>query len=351
MKTSILKPLLLGLLLTTALFSCQKENEEAEQSEAVKKYLELKASMTALNSINSMNSRNENADMAGNFMSVIGMSKFMGNTLDINYSETDSAGVIDGYNPDDYDLWEYQTCATVSETENEDGTYSTIYDYGEGCEEYGFLMKGKITYIWSSEGNTYYSKVIYENYYSYGTEINGYSEYSFTSDGGSYFNIVVKEFSDTDSSMDMPDITFNWSGSSTASDQLEYKFDDGDTYTYSSNYSNKWDNTSSTVLIGEYNYKNLSNGYEFDYEVLSPVITNYECMDSWTAVSGIEQIYYKEDGKESSFTLNYGDGTCDNLVSVTENGKTSIIDFGKLISNTADATISSPASRGSGKKK
>jgi hypothetical protein len=116
---------------------------------------------------------------------------------------------------------------TVTETENEDGTFTTVYDYGDGCEEYGFLMKGKITYIWSSEGNTYYSKVVYEKYYSYGTEINGFSEYSFTSDGSSYYNIAVKEQYDTDS-MVLPYVSFNWSGTSTASDQLEYKFDEGD---------------------------------------------------------------------------------------------------------------------------
>jgi hypothetical protein len=60
---------------------------------------------------------------------------------------------------------------------------------------------------------------------------------------------------------------------------------------------------------------------------------------------GNRKIYYKENGKVSSFTLNYGNGTCDNLVSITENGKTTIVDFGIIFSNIADATIASPGIR------
>ena len=47
-------------------------------------------------------------------------------------------------------------------------------------------------------------------------------------------------------------------------------------------------------------------------------------------VSVIETITSTENGEILEYSLNYGSGTCDNLAELTQNGETSVIDFGEL---------------------
>jgi hypothetical protein len=69
---------------------------------------------------------------------------------------------------------------------------------------------------------------------------------------------------------------------------------------------------------------------EYHYVVTEPLITDYRCTSSWVPVSGIETISTTEKGVVQEYSLNYGNGTCDNLAQLTQNGETSIIDFGDL---------------------
>jgi hypothetical protein len=341
MKSKTSLSLLLGMLILTGIFSCEKEKEEKpEPSETVKNYLAIKTKMGMFNGMNSngeMSTMNGNSDQSRNFMAVIGISQFSSNSLEIESRGTEP-GVSHGYPGDSIDVWEYYTCATVTETDNGDGTFTTVYDYGDGCDEYGSLFSGKMTYIWSNEGNNYYSMVIYDNYYSYGTKMNGFSEYSFTSDGNSYYGYATKEI--TDDTVYAPDVFFNWSGTSTAIEEMTIIFDNGESYAYSSDYSNKWDSVSFTLLTGEYNFKNEAEGYEYNYLVTKPLFTDYRCSETWVPVSGIESIYYKESGLSAHFTLDYGNGSCDNLGILTENGESSVVDFGEMIQMYNDGVVS-----------
>jgi len=212
---------------------------------------------------------------------------------------------------------------------NGDGTFTTIYDYGDGCDEFGYLAKGKITYIWKNVGNDYYSKVLYDHYYNYGMEMNGYSEYSFISDGNSYFEYDSAQGSKD--SLVSPGIVFYWSGTSTGKDDISIVYDNGEKYTYTSNYSNKWDNSTYTVLEGEYTCISEPDGYEYHYLVTTPLFYNYACTNTWVAVSGVETIHYKDVAESYDFLIDYGNGNCDNLATITENGETSVVDFGELI--------------------
>jgi hypothetical protein len=179
MKAKIGKAVLLGIVLFSVLLSCKEEHSsDTEQSDVVKRYLEFKTKMNAMNAVSGQMS---------NFLSVIGASQLNNNMFHLKSASGDSI-YTDSIPADTSGYWDYWTCATVTEFDNNDGTYTTIYDYGDGCDEFGSLIRGKITYIWKNEGNDYYSKVLYENYYSYGMEMNGFSEYTFISDGNSYFD-------------------------------------------------------------------------------------------------------------------------------------------------------------------
>ncbi len=202
------------------------------------------------------------------------------------------------------------TCADVRETIDEDGNTVTILDYGEdGCDEFGELTKGKITYIWKDDGNKYYSKVLYDNFYSYGTLMNGYSEYTFTDESTIGDNT-------TDSI---------WSGTSVCEENMTIVFDDGEEYEYTADYSDKWDGETYTTLEGTFTFKSESE--EFSYKVNAPLVYNFECEDTYVAVSGVEEIYYRDSEGVEEYLIDYGDGTCDNKAMITENGETYEIDF------------------------
>lgn len=320
MKKIIFNAIVFFAILLTVTVSCDKSKTgNIDQTEKVKKILELEARMNALNS---------GTGKITNFMSVIGYSQYKDGELTI-----DSVGSEPGYPDSIYydttDYWAPVTCAKVTESDNADGTHTTVYDYGDGCDEYGSLSRGKITYIWRNEDNNYYSEVIYDHYYSYGVEMNGISRYSFTSDGNSYYSAGTMENYD-DSTVTIMPVVFNWSGVSTGHDSLTMTYDDGNITFNRSDYSNIWDNISYKVLQGDYYYSSTSDGYEYHYMVTEPLITDFRCTSSWVPVSGIEIISTTEQGEILEYSLNYGNGTCDNLAQLTQNGETSIIDFGEL---------------------
>lgn len=332
MKIKRIRTGFLVTLIALAAVSCKKETtNDTPQSEEVKNYLELKTKMSAIQAT---------SGQMNNFMDVIAASQLNSNGLSLESNTGDSV-VKDSLPVDDGDFWNYWTCATVTETNNGDGTITTVYDYGDGCEEYGSMMRGKISYIWRNTENNYYSKVIYENYYSWGMEMDGYSEYSFTSSGDSYFE-YTNEDGNSDSVVS-PGIVFNWSGTSTGNENMTVTFDNGDSYSYTSLYNNEWDNSSYTLLEGEYTYISQSAGYEYSYYISVPLVYNYECTDTWVPVSGIEEIHYVNGTETYDFVTNYGNGSCDNLAEVTENGITTVVDFGDLYTiyaeENADGTV------------
>lgn len=323
MKKIFLNLIVALTILLVGTVSCEKNKDENNNSTAtVKKILELEARMHALNA---------GTGKMTNFMSVIGYSQLKEGRLDMNGTGCDST-YTDSIYIDTTNYWEPYTCATVIETDNPDGTHTTVYDYGEGCYDYGFLTSGKITYTWKNENNSYFSEVIYENYYSYGVEMNGTSSYSFTSDGNSRYIILNSDGSTGDSTVTSMPVSFNWSGTSTGHEDITMIYDGGSMTYYKSDYSNKWDSISYIVLQGEYYCTGSTdtNNYEYHYLVELPLVTDYRCMNAWVPVSGIETITTTENGESSGYSLNYGNGACDNLAELTQDGETSVIDFSEL---------------------
>jgi hypothetical protein len=320
MKKIILNAIILFAILLTATVSCDKnKTDKTTPTEKVKKILELEARMNAINS---------GTGKMTSFMSVIGYSQYKNGELKIDSSGSEP-GYPDSIYYDTTNYWAPITCAKVTDTDNEDGTHTTIYDYGDGCDEYGSLTKGKITYIWKNYDNNYSSEIIYDHYYSYGVEMNGISKYNFTSDGNSYYSTGTKE-DYNDSTVTIMPVEFNWSGTSTGHDDMTMIYDDGNSTYYRSDFSNVWDSISYKVLQGDYYYSSTSDGYEYHYLVTKPLITDYSCTGSWVPVSGIEIITTTENGETQEYTLNYGNGNCDNLAELTQDGETSVIDFGEL---------------------
>ncbi len=210
----------------------------------------------------------------------------------------------DGWD-DTTDVWDdWESCAEITETENEDGSFTLVMDYGDGgCEEYGLLMKGKITMTWKMDENGYYFEEIYENYFMYDVTIDGKVVFE-----GSWNEISWENFT--------------WEGE----EDLKFTFEDGELIEMKGKFKEKGDANSYTVLEGSYSYSS-SLAYSFSYEVTKPLVYLYTCENTYIPVEGTEKVNYTEDGESEEFVMDYGDGACDNKYTITSNGVTEEYDY------------------------
>ena len=196
-----------------------------------------------------------------------------------------------------FDDWE--SCAEITQEILDDGGFKIVIDYGEeGCEEFGELIKGKITIIWRKENFNFTCTEIYENF-SYGdVVINGTTTYT-------------SSFTDNMMSGDMV-----WEGS----EDLTLTFGD-EVITIKGKFKEILTEESYTITEGTYEFSS-SKGYSFTYEITKPLVYLFSCENVCIPVEGTEEISYTEDGETCNFVVDYGDGTCDNIYTVTGNGET-----------------------------
>lgn len=246
--------------------------------------------------------------------------------------------------PGDSTIYEdpWISCAITTETVNPDGSITTVVDYGDGCEEgwadWKYRMWGKITstYLYqnSIDGNVfkdvYYYDNAYENYGGY----NYYDSSDWEMDGISHY--------EGESSYDTSYLSF--SGWYLYEDNTTYRWNE-ETYSYRGEGKTSYDNTRWTTEYANYEYLN-GNDYYYRTTVLKPLVMDYTCSGPiwltrnaiaegdensivyiFTYVSGVEEISYRQGDEEGHFIIDYGDGECDNIITVTENGNKSIIDL------------------------
>lgn len=229
----------------------------------------------------------------------------------------------------------WQSCAVVTITSNPDGSTTTVYDYGTGCEEgggdYRYVIQGKYTSTYREsyreEGSSYKQSYLYgTTYENYGTYIPGVS-FWLLNGGGTY----------------QGESSYNWetgvfSGSYEYDDETTYQFD-STTYFYQAKGRSSYSNENFTVESGDNNY---TFGEEFyKSKVLRPLVIDYTCYQQkadgenaeafllWVYTSGRERIQYKFGEEEGSFEIDYGDGECDNIVTVYYDGNVTQIDLSK----------------------
>lgn len=222
-------------------------------------------------------------------------------------------------------------CYTESFTEFEDGSYEYILDFGEGCEFYGEFMKGKLVETGSYDDSTFQDKIEYMAFGGVDWEISGIEEYE-----GSYTEDDINE-----------DI---WSVSYEFSTDLTEKFIDfgyeedeevstGEELielTYVASGSETMDESSFTVINASTSVV-VSTGEEFTSDA-DTLFMDFNCDedDVWIFVSGTESGTYSfptEDGSDGiisgTYSIDYGNGTCDNIVTITENGISEDVDLGE----------------------
>jgi len=204
--------------------------------------------------------------------------------------------------------WGWETCAEITEYVDDEGYDVFIMDYGEeGCDEYGFLTKGKITTRTKWNESEWVSETVYDNFGDEFYKINGTA-----SDRGTW--------TEGEDSM-------YFSGSYEGSEDLTIWFSDeeGNTEEFSmkGSYKEEYNANSMTILESTYTYESTT-GESYYYEVETPLYYSFACEEVWVPVSGIEK-FNTEDGE---YVIDYGNGDCDNLGMITHDGKTYEYDFG-----------------------
>lgn len=233
-----------------------------------------------------------------------------------------------------------QSCGTFTEIDNPDGSHTSITDYGKGCTfgegDYEYEMWGKMTsttkYTDSREGSLYEYTYLYRGSFDHFGGRNFYN--GDTTDWETNGTYSYEGYSEYDTS------TYKYSGWYNNYDSSDYHYGD-DEYSYQSAGKTTYDQNKSVVEQNSYSYTEGDNYYRSD--VIKPLVMDYSCnifspradglaiaCPIWMFyVSGTEVVNYRQDGKEGSFTIDYGDGTCDAIIVVTENGVSVTIDLSK----------------------
>jgi hypothetical protein len=226
----------------------------------------------------------------------------------------------------------WKSCAMITETDNEDGSHTTIIDYGEGCEEggygYTYFMHGKIMYTWLSQvtqsGSVFRDKYFYSSEYdNYGGNYNG--QWAWNMDGQGVYQ--------GQSEYDTAKQTFT--GYYTYDDETTYTYDSS-SYYYKGSGATSYTTNKYVIERSQYEYADGDNYYKS--KVLEPLVINYECygygrMEAfcWIQifVSGRERVQYKYGEEEGIFEVDYGDGECDSIIVIYENGQRTVVDLSK----------------------
>ncbi len=201
-------------------------------------------------------------------------------------------------------------CAVVTKVMTNESTTTTV-DFGtEGCTgQDGRLRQGKLIMV--KTGNYFEGEstmtYTFENYFVNGNQLTG------TKTVNGYIN------AEGNRQMDMVDngtvILADGAGTITRTAQRTREVIEG------SDTPNKQDDvikvTGSAAGV-------CSTGDTFTSQITTPLIRDNREMCSRFYVQGVVEIV-KGDGTE--ITINYGDGTCDNLAEITTNGETEIVEL------------------------
>lgn len=225
---------------------------------------------------------------------------------------------------------EVPECLTETWEDDGAGNYTYTLDFGDGCDYYGEFMKGKLVETGNYSDNNFSSSATYTNFGGEDWSIDGTYSYSGTWD----------ESAETDES-NPEDSVWLYSASYQFEADLIQKYteilhdEETDaeteteiTVTYVANGSESMDQDSYTVESRNESVE-VSTGESFTSQVDAPLFMDYTCGDDvWIFVSGVESGSYTHGDETGTYSIDYGDGSCDNIISVTENGVTEEVDLG-----------------------
>jgi hypothetical protein len=329
------------MVAAVTIFSCENESDNKgsfkDLSDEAKSYLRMShGNSVATDGLNS--TYRPGSPMNVSFQGLYNMAKGINNGRMAGDSSTTQSDTTIYSDP-------WITCGQITTSAGQDGSVTTTYDYGDGCEQgnstYKYWMKGKYSYTYLN--NYVQNGSSFKDTYSYSNSFDNY--------GGTYYY-------DNDSTVWLTNGTSNMQGESTY-DTAAQTFTGN--YTSDYNFTYVWNNVnyaysgsgksyySTNQFVEEKNVYSYSDGDNYyKSEVIEPLVMQYDCNTNrgslipvdvlyyWTYVSGKEVVHYKQDGKEGAFEIDYGNGSCDNIVTVIEDGKRVDVDLSNAAIYTVD---------------
>lgn len=221
---------------------------------------------------------------------------------------------------------EWITCAQQQYVET-DENYTWVLDYGEqGCMDGEFFMKGKMVETYSETDGIYTSTIVYTNFGDESYIMSGKTIYT-----GSY------EWPEN------VEDSISYSGFFEYSEDLQItctEHEKTETYMIISSGKEKYDEKG-FITEKEYSKIQFENGDTYERSIEKPLLYSFACESEddtptdwiFTYVAGVESNVYKEKGQEGQFSIDYGAGTCDNIITITEKEETYQIDLSKDLEN------------------
>ena len=231
---------------------------------------------------------------------------------------------------------------------NPDGSSVQIVDYGDSCvHNYGdtrvvYFGKSTSTYKYSNktDGSTYVTDYSGNSRFKNfgGRYVSKDLTYTWVSNGN-YSYSGASRYDTTQQT---------YSGSSSSADSSLFKYN-AESYLHLQNAMSTFDSKKSVTQFNDNQYVYGDNMYHSVVTV--PVVTDYACSPypnvstgvssggGTTAiasagvvipVSGHEVVNYEQGGKTGQFEIDYGNGECDTLVTIIEDGKSFTVDLSKL---------------------
>lgn len=225
-----------------------------------------------------------------------------------------------------------EVCYTETFEEDSLGNFTYTLDFGEGCNYDGEFLKGLIKETGSHTDNSFTSTTTFINF---GGE-------DWTVNGTRGFDGTWTETEATDTTEEAFSASYNFSTDITE-EFIEFDFEDEESENDSTttdgqliivNYlatgSEAMNELGFTVLTNNEDVS-VSTGESFSSQVDESLFYDFSCEenDVWVFSSGIVSGTYSFEGETGSYSVDFGNGTCDNVVTFTENGVSEEVDLGE----------------------
>ena len=204
----------------------------------------------------------------------------------------------------------WDTCALVTITENTDGTYTVILNFGDGCEDNGKFISGVVAFTGIETDTSGEFKIAFDNFSERGVNevvedpsaVDGFFQGSWNvslNNGITYEEQFTTAF----------EVNYESGAKETLAGEGELKGDlDG-------------------FVVSKYNFvgSNLK-GDKYAAVVAEPLVFDFNCNDTRIYTEGIEA--FDVNGEKSS--IDFGAGDCDDIFTIFLEGITIIVDLDKI---------------------
>jgi hypothetical protein len=206
---------------------------------------------------------------------------------------------------------DWDTCALVTITENADGTWTIILNFGEGCVDGEKFIKGVVAFTGSETDTSGVFKIAFDKFHE--RLVSQEEEEDPATLSGFYNGIWAANPADG----------FSYGeGFETA---LEVNYESGAKINLAA--EGQLTGNQQGFVVPVYNFvASNSNSDVFSGTVVHPLLFDYSCTESRIFTKGTEAFQVNGEGA----VVDYGQGECDNILTITQEGIVIIVDLDKV---------------------